>query len=142
METRVFLLFFLGLSLLMVGGSGYVVTFDQDYRVTALNTKADSGVAYDSLSPERQQSIDAAFDNTHIIVDDESAVPPSSVAVSGQVYGFKSVPVTDYDEPGHPLHYPFLVAAVLGLVMTVESLRRNHAPYWKPWQRVVPSSDE
>ncbi len=144
MDNWVFLLFFVGLCLLTAGGGGYVVTFDQDHRVTAVQTKttADNAVDYDDLSPEEQRTVDRTLDDVHYVAEEREATPPGVVSVDGRAYGFKSTPVTDFDEPGHPLHYPFLALAVLGALMTLEAFRRDHFPHWRPWRRLVPTADE
>ncbi len=144
MDNRVFLLFFVGLCLLTAGGGGYAVTFDQDYRVTAVEAKtsADNAMDYEDLSPERQRTVDRTLENVHYVAEEGSATPPGVVAVDGRAYGFKSTPTTDFGEPGHPLHYPFLGMAILGALMTVEAMRRNHVPHWRPWERVLAGPDD
>ena len=144
MDNRVFLLFFVGLCLLTAGGGGYAVTFDQDHRVTAVQAKtsADNAIDYEDLSPDEQRTVDRTLDSVHYVAEEREETPPGVVAVEGRAYGFKSTPVTDFDEPGHPLHYPFLGMAILGGLLIVEAVRRNHAPHWRPWRRIVPSTSE
>jgi hypothetical protein len=141
METRVFLAFVVGLCLLVGGGSGYAVTVDQDWQVSAFNAKAEagSGVAYESLSSERQRTVDAVLDGGPKRVEERSAAPPGLVTRDDTAYAFQSRAVTDFDEAGHPFHFPFLGVAVLGALLTAESIRRHHAPHWTPWRRVMPS---
>jgi hypothetical protein len=143
MDTRLFALFFVGLCLVAGGTTAYAVTFDQDWRVTAfVDEDADSGVAYESLGEERQATVDEALGSTTVVVDDRSERPPGLVEKDGTVYAFKVRAATDYSEAGHPVHFPALGAALAGVVLVGESIRRDHVPHWRPWRRLVPSGDE
>jgi hypothetical protein len=143
MDERLFLLFFVGLCLVAVGTTGYAVTFDQDYRVTAFTTdEAGSGVAYESLTERRQATVDRALAGASVSVEERAAAPPNLVERDGTIYAFKVKTVTDFQEPGHPVHYPSLALAGLGVLLVGESIRRDHAPHWRPWRRVVPSGDD
>jgi len=143
MDTRAFLLFFLGLCLVVGGGTGYAVTFDQDWEVTAFAADdASSGVAYESLDDEQRAAVDRALADASVVVEERSATPPGAVEKDGTVYVFKVRTVTDYGDAGHPLHTPALATAMLGVVLVAEAIRRDHAPHWRPWRRLLPSGDE
>jgi len=143
MNTRLFLAFFVGLCLVAGGMTGYAVTFDQDWQVMAFTAdNAEGGVAYESLSAERQATVDESLSDTAVVVEERSAAPPGFVEKGGTIYVFQVRPVTDYGEAGHPLHFPALVAAVAGVVLVGETIRRDHAPHWRPWRRLLLSGDE
>lgn len=131
-----FVLFVVGITLMLTGGLAWFVTAEQDYSITfdRVEDGTPAGVqgqsldvgTYEMLDEEQKEDFQRAVDGKVVEYETEEKVWPEAMEKDGRYYIFTTGSHFDWLDP---MTFGPALASLVGLLTVVQSARWEHRTY-------------